>query len=131
MFRLKSFRGNQILYVSYAKTFPPILANLPTATLLQLALFGTCLIRQGFLFLYELMRGDLLCKLHANDSGHALGCTLMRLLPPADTQQKGFLMSVLRVMMHNPQLARHLPNARLQSVSTSCRSRRPAIDQTS
>ena len=63
----------------------------------------------GFLFLYELMRGDLLFKIHTNDSGHALGCMLMRMLDAEDTQKKGFLMSVLRVLMHNPQLARHLP----------------------
>lgn len=64
---------------------------------------------KGFLFLYELMRGDVVLKLHANDSGHALGCMLIRMLPPADTQSKSFLMSILRVMMHNPHLARHLP----------------------
>lgn len=64
---------------------------------------------KGFLFLYELMRGDVSFKLTANDSGHALGCMLVRALPSADTQSKGFLMSILRVMMHNPQLARHLP----------------------
>ena len=64
---------------------------------------------KGFLFLYELMRGDLLFKIHTNDSGHALGCMLMRMLDAEDTQKKGFLMSVLRVLMHNPQLARHLP----------------------
>ena len=64
---------------------------------------------KGFLFLYELMRGDLVFKIHSNDSGHALGAILLRMLPPSETQQHGFLMSVLRVMMHNPQLARHLP----------------------
>ena len=59
---------------------------------------------KGFLFLYELIRGDLVFKLLANDTGHALGAVLMRLLPTSDTCKPGFLMSVLRVLLHNPQV---------------------------
>jgi hypothetical protein len=64
---------------------------------------------KGFLFLYELMRGDVLFKLHSNDNGHALGALLLRTLPPADTQKESVLMSILRILAHNPQLVRHLP----------------------
>ena len=42
---------------------------------------------KGFLFLYELMRGDVVFKIHSNDNGHALGALLLRTLPPADTQK--------------------------------------------
>ena len=65
--------------------------------------------QKGFLFLYELMRGDVFFKLLSNDSGHTLGCFLLRLLPASEWSSKGVLMSTLRVMAHNPQLARHLP----------------------
>ena len=64
---------------------------------------------KGFLFLYELMRLDLHFKVLSSDSGHALGALLLRMLPPAEAQKPGFLMSVLRCMMHNRQLTRHLP----------------------
>ena len=41
---------------------------------------------KGFLFLYELMRGDLLFKLLPSDSEHTLGAMLLRSLPPSDFQ---------------------------------------------
>ena len=64
---------------------------------------------KGFLFLYELMRGDLIVKILNNDSSHTLGTLLLRVLPASDTQSKNVLMSTLRVMASNPHVSRHLP----------------------
>ena len=65
---------------------------------------------KGFLFLYELMRGDVLFKLRNDDSSLLLGFMLIRTLPPSDTQNKDVLMSILRVLANNgPSLTRLLP----------------------
>ena len=61
------------------------------------------LLSSGFLFLYELMRGDVFFKLLSNDAGHTLGCFLLRMLPQAEWAAKGMLMSTLRAMAQNPQ----------------------------
>ena len=44
-----------------------------------------------------------------DDKGHTLGTFLLRMMPPADTQKEGVLMSTLRLLAHNPQLARRMP----------------------
>ena len=45
-----------------------------------------------------MMNGTLPLKVMANDSPHTLGALMLRLLPEAETQQRSFLMSVLRAM---------------------------------
>eukprot|EP01050_Picozoa_sp_SAG11_P001054 SAG11_NODE_43_length_20795_cov_11.860456_2_plen_638_part_00 len=62
----------------------------------------------GFLFFYELLVGSLRFKLLRSDSTHALANVLLRLLPEADTQE-GMLMSILRVLAQNPELAKQAP----------------------
>lgn len=70
---------------------------------------------KGFLFLYELMRGDLLFKILTNDSSHTLGSMLLRMLPPSDTQSKDMLMCSLRVIANNPHITRNLPKCGRQA----------------
>ena len=53
---------------------------------------------KGFLFLYELMCGHVLFRLLNDDKGHTLGTFLLRMMPPADTQKEGVLMSTLRLL---------------------------------
>ena len=108
---LGNFLG-RLSTISYSR--PDSLVGLPALVALDKWLSHGLELRggrdeKGFLFLYELMRGDLVFKILSNDSGHALGAILMRMLPPSETQKAGFLMSVLRCLMHNPQIARKLP----------------------
>ena len=58
----------------------------------------------GFLFYYEMMTGALNFRILSTDSAHNLAALLLRFLPPKDTQNASFLMSVLRVFARNPSI---------------------------
>ena len=63
----------------------------------------------GFLFFYELMTGSLSLKILASDSAYVLGGLLLRMLPVKDFKRKDQLMSILRLLAHNPTLAADMP----------------------
>mmetsp|Transcript_39763 Transcript_39763/g.98280 ORF Transcript_39763/g.98280 Transcript_39763/m.98280 type:complete len:3869 (-) Transcript_39763:305-11911(-) len=63
----------------------------------------------GFLFLYELMTGSLNLRVLPTDTPFQWGAALLRMLPAETTQKDGMLMSILRVLANNPQLAAAMP----------------------
>ena len=63
----------------------------------------------GFLFFYELMSGSLSLKILSSDSPYILGALLLRMLPPKDFKRKDQLMSILRLLAHNRNLAADMP----------------------
>jgi hypothetical protein len=62
----------------------------------------------GFLFFYELLNGTIAFKILQNDSTHMLANVLLRLLPEEDTFDC-MLLSILRVLAENPELAARAP----------------------
>lgn len=58
----------------------------------------------GFLFFFELMTSTLKFQILKEDSTYALGSMLLRMMPPAETNDTNALMSLLRLMSLNPQL---------------------------
>lgn len=62
----------------------------------------------GFLFFYELLVGTIAFKVLRSDATHSLACILLRLLPEEDTKES-MLLSILRVLAENPELARKAP----------------------
>jgi hypothetical protein len=59
----------------------------------------------GFLFFYELMTGSLRLQILPGDSTFELATLLIRLMKPSEFQGKNILLSILRILMNNPQLA--------------------------
>eukprot|EP00667_Euglena_gracilis_P000067 EG_transcript_67 len=63
----------------------------------------------GFLFLYELLTGSLTMRVTEEDTSHAWGAILLRLLPAKETAEKSHTMSILRVLAQNRHLAHQIP----------------------
>eukprot|EP00941_MAST-03F_sp_MAST-3F-sp1_P005039 g5039.t1 len=63
----------------------------------------------GFLFIYELLSGRLPFRMVSGDIAHNWGCVLLRMLPETEHRRKGMLMSILRIMAANPEIAREMP----------------------
>jgi hypothetical protein len=63
----------------------------------------------GFVLCYELLTNNLNLKILKDDNSQNLGCFLVRMLPRSEITNKGFLCSVLRSVVLNPDIADVLP----------------------
>ncbi|CAM9378411.1 unnamed protein product [Chrysoparadoxa australica] len=63
----------------------------------------------GFPFLYSLMTGTLTLKVLPEDNSLNWGAVLLRLLPWQDLMQKDLLMSILKALASNPDMAAEAP----------------------
>eukprot|EP01012_Entosiphon_sulcatum_P062087 TRINITY_DN8821_c0_g1_i1.p1 TRINITY_DN8821_c0_g1~~TRINITY_DN8821_c0_g1_i1.p1 ORF type:complete len:4205 (-),score=604.71 TRINITY_DN8821_c0_g1_i1:28-12642(-) len=63
----------------------------------------------GFLFIYLLMCEHAALRLLPEDHGHNWGSLLLRMLPAKETQEKGHLISLLRVLAANPHACTNMP----------------------
>jgi hypothetical protein len=62
----------------------------------------------GFLFFYEMLTGSLDFTFCESVPTHDVAAVLLRLLPASDTEE-GLLMSVLRLLEANPDVAKEAP----------------------
>lgn len=63
----------------------------------------------GFLFFYELLTGSLEFRILPVDNVYEMGLILIRMINASDSQTSSQLMSILRLLAHNPAIASH-PN---------------------
>lgn len=72
----------------------------------------------GFLVYYEMMTGTLDLKIRPTDSAYTLASLLLHLLPPAEALRQQYQLSVLRVLINNPEQAAQAPKLEGRSKKT-------------